>query len=95
MPKPERPRKIKTSEKPATPRRRRDRAPATHPEAAPLASTAIHEQIAARAYELFLARGGQHGDDWADWFRAEAEVSGKMDREAVEVSHGRNPDRGR
>jgi hypothetical protein len=37
----------------------------------------FHKEIAARAYDLFLARGGQHGDDWADWFRAEAEVLGK------------------
>ncbi len=80
MPKSERPRKTKLSEKPATRRRRPDRAPASSPEAASLASAAIHEQIAARAYELFLARGGQHGDDWADWFRAEAEVLGKGDR---------------
>ncbi|MEK7204981.1 MAG: DUF2934 domain-containing protein [candidate division NC10 bacterium] len=40
----------------------------------------FHKEIAARAYELFLARGGQHGDDWADWFRAEAEVLGKRNR---------------
>lgn len=32
------------------------------------------EAIAARAYALFLARGGVHGDDWADWLRAEAEL---------------------
>jgi hypothetical protein len=32
------------------------------------------EAIAARAYALFLARGGAHGDDWADWLQAEAEL---------------------
>ena len=32
------------------------------------------EAIAARAYALFLARGAAHGDDWADWLRAEAEL---------------------
>jgi hypothetical protein len=32
------------------------------------------EAIAARAYALFLARGGVHGDDWADWLQAEAEL---------------------
>jgi hypothetical protein len=32
------------------------------------------EAIAARAYGLFLARGRVHGDDWADWLRAEAEL---------------------
>ncbi len=31
-------------------------------------------EIADRAYSLFLARGGQPGDDWADWFRAEGEL---------------------
>ncbi len=28
--------------------------------------------VAERAYAHFLARGARHGDDWADWFRAEA-----------------------
>ncbi len=114
MPKARTPRKTKTSEKPA-PGRGRSRPPAaSRPEGASLASTVFHEQIAARAYELFLARGGQHGDDLADWFQAEAAVlgtraradesSGKTpddpgvgapSREAVEVSRGRNTDRGR
>ncbi len=31
-------------------------------------------EITARAYALFLARGGQHGDNQGDWFRAEAEL---------------------
>jgi hypothetical protein len=35
---------------------------------------ASREAIAARAYALFLARGGVHGDDWADWLQAEAEL---------------------
>ena len=30
--------------------------------------------IAARAYELFRARGGQPGHDVDDWLRAEAEL---------------------
>jgi len=29
--------------------------------------------IARRAYELFEARGCEHGHDWEDWFRAESE----------------------
>jgi len=36
--------------------------------------TILHSRIAARAYALSLARGGQQGDDWADWFQAEREV---------------------
>ncbi len=34
------------------------------------------EQIARRAYELWLERGGNHGDDQGDWHRAERELSG-------------------
>ncbi|HTU01331.1 MAG TPA: DUF2934 domain-containing protein [Candidatus Sulfotelmatobacter sp.] len=40
-----------------------------------------HEEIAARAYSHFLARGCQHGDDLRDWFRAEAEL--REDRERM------------
>lgn len=35
------------------------------------------ERIRARAYELFMARGGTHGDDLADWFTAEQELGAK------------------
>jgi hypothetical protein len=34
------------------------------------------ERIRVRAYELFLARGGAHGDDLADWLNAERELRG-------------------
>ena len=30
--------------------------------------------IAMRAYELFEQRGGEHGHDWDDWYRAEREL---------------------
>jgi DNA relaxase NicK len=33
-----------------------------------------YEEIEARAYAIFLARGRRHGDDQSDWFRAEAEL---------------------
>jgi hypothetical protein len=32
------------------------------------------EEIAQRAFELFLARGGQHGHHEEDWLRAEREI---------------------
>jgi hypothetical protein len=32
------------------------------------------EQIARRAYEIFLARGGTHGHHEDDWFQAEREL---------------------
>jgi len=30
--------------------------------------------VAERAYQLFLARGGEHGHDFEDWVRAEQEL---------------------
>ena len=33
------------------------------------------EEIACRAYELYLQRGGEHGKDVEDWVRAEKELS--------------------
>jgi HSP20 family molecular chaperone IbpA len=33
----------------------------------------VHVAIARRAYELFEARGCEHGRDWEDWLRAESE----------------------
>jgi hypothetical protein len=32
------------------------------------------EEIARRAYELYLARGGEHGFDMDDWIQAESEL---------------------
>jgi hypothetical protein len=33
-----------------------------------------HEQIAVRAYHLYLERGGRGGDDFQDWITAEREL---------------------
>jgi len=33
-----------------------------------------HEQIAARSYELYLARGSQPGHEQEDWLQAEREL---------------------
>jgi len=38
-------------------------------------SSPTHEEIAARSYELFLARGSEPGHAEEDWLRAEAELS--------------------
>ena len=35
---------------------------------------ASSEEIAARAYEIFLARGAAHGNDLDDWLQAEQEL---------------------
>ncbi len=34
------------------------------------------DQIAERAYQLFLARGGWHGHDMEDWLEAERQLTG-------------------
>ena len=39
-------------------------------------SRPTEEQIAERAYNLFLARGGTDGHDVEDWLCAEAELRG-------------------
>ena len=33
------------------------------------------EEIARRAHELYVQRGGEHGKDVEDWLRAERELS--------------------
>jgi len=33
------------------------------------------DRVASRAYELYMARGGEDGNDMEDWFAAEREVS--------------------
>jgi len=42
------------------------------------------ERIATRAFELYEARGGEHGQDLADWLQAERQIDdeiGQFDRE--------------
>jgi hypothetical protein len=36
-----------------------------------------HDDIAARSYELYLARGGEAGHAEEDWLRAEAELNAR------------------
>lgn len=74
MPKQGSPRKTKPSDGSAASRRRNTPVPSFHPAEAPPGSAPPHDELAARAYALFLTRGGQHGDDWRDWFQAEAEL---------------------
>jgi hypothetical protein len=37
------------------------------------------DAIARRAYEIFQARGGQHGYEIEDWLQAERELAGRQD----------------
>ena len=64
-----------TAPKKRTPATRRTAA--TRPAMAVAADVSIpppHDAIATRAYELFLRRGAQHGQDWDDWLAAEREL---------------------
>lgn len=61
--------------KPATPRKRT--ATRSGISAAASDSAAAHlsqYEIALRAFELYCARGGQHGRDLEDWLQAEREL---------------------
>jgi hypothetical protein len=42
---------------------------------APTKRAPTHEEIAARSYELYLARGAEPGHAEEDWMQAEAELS--------------------
>jgi Protein of unknown function (DUF2934) len=46
------------------------------------------DAIASRAYELFLARGAQHGSDVEDWLQAERELSDPAAAEADRLTRG-------
>ena len=61
--------KATTDERAATPA---DRAP----ESLTPPSTVTDTDVARRAYDLYLARGCEHGRDVDDWLEAEREVRG-------------------
>lgn len=45
------------------------------------ADLSLQKEIALRAYELYLQRGGIDGHEVEDWLRAEREVLSKQDRQ--------------
>jgi hypothetical protein len=49
-------------------------APKARRKAAVSSAAPTHHDIAVRAYEIYLRRGGGHGDDWDDWLCAEREL---------------------
>lgn len=46
----------------------------------PTQSTPTHEEIALRAYEIYLERGSTPGHDLEDWIRAERELLEKSNK---------------
>ena len=47
------------------------------------------EYISLRAYQLWEARGCEHGHDLEDWLRAEAEILGEIETAALRVERKR------
>lgn len=43
----------------------------------------LEEEIRRRAYEIYEERGGRHGLDQDDWFRAEQEVTARYGRRSA------------
>jgi hypothetical protein len=56
---------------------RKPSAPARSATGRPTPPPYTHEEVAKRAYQLFIERGGQHGRDYDDWLSAERELSSK------------------
>jgi Protein of unknown function (DUF2934) len=46
------------------------------------------EEIARRAHELYVQRGGEHGKDVEDWVRAEKELSDEPVAATAKTSAG-------
>jgi hypothetical protein len=63
-----------TSAKRQSQRRTRQTVPTRPPQGA-ASPHLTHDEIAARAYELFVRRGGGHGLDREDWLLAERELA--------------------
>lgn len=62
------------SEKPAAAKKPVAAKPAAPAKKSTAKKTVTTAQIAARAYEIFLSRGGQPGNEVSDWLQAEQEL---------------------
>ena len=60
--------------------------PRRNASARPTQAVPTQHDIARRAYELFLQRGGEHGRDWDDWLCAERELLAAPGRPAAVLS---------
>jgi hypothetical protein len=49
-------------------------------ESDPVSRPDAAERIASRAYEIYLARGGNHGQDLEDWLEAERQMAERPER---------------
>ena len=46
-------------------------------------SSARQQEIRIRAYEIYIARNGQPGDELSDWLQAEREIESQVRHEEV------------
>ncbi len=58
-------------------------------------STTFEESVKQRAFELFIERGGMHGNDQQDWFKAEMELRNKNGNLKSEIRSSGKSDRKR
>jgi len=49
------------------------------------------EEIAKRAYEIYLSRGAQDGHDWDDWLQAEIQLKKEFGGAAMAIDHPAKP----
>lgn len=75
------PPRAKTSSRAKT---RKPLPPEKHDGDSPLVNEDIQPRIAERAYELYQRRGGHHGQDLDDYFRAEQEVMAEESSENLQ-----------
>jgi hypothetical protein len=55
-----------------------------------MATSTLSERVQKRAFEFFLERGGIHGNDQEDWFRAERELrAGNTESGSIKRSAGK------
>jgi hypothetical protein len=64
-----------TVKKATTPRKPRKVAPSKKKNVTPISTS--YEQVAELAHRFWADRGGEHGHDAEDWFRAEQQLLGK------------------
>jgi hypothetical protein len=63
------------------------------PKISPMRREPTHLQIAHRAFEIYIARGGDHGQDVGDWFEAERQLAAELRPDKTSVK--RTPTRRR
>jgi len=80
MPKPASPRMAKPSNGPSSRKPRTSLPPGSNGGETLVAPTLSREALANRAYAIYLARGGQPGNDLGDWLQAEAELRQELER---------------